>query len=110
MNLLMTATPLAMNAGILRLGHVGVQWHVIGMLHLVFHRALIKRFGLIQAVTAPAHLRAWRWRDCGGELWLALLLLGVGWNSCSSADDPLTETYQPSKAQAQGSTTWRYSW
>lgn len=112
MNLLMTATPLAMGI----CGHpyasaaLVIQWHVIGMFAPSFFTgALIKRFGLIQVMLAGAALLL----ICVGvalagiavaNFWLALLLLGVGWNFLFIGGTTLlTETYQPSeKAKAQG--------
>ena len=112
MNLLMTATPLAMGL----CGHpyasaaFVIQWHVIGMFAPSFFTgALIKRFGLIPVMLSGAALLL----VCAGialagvavaNFWLALLLLGIGWNFLFIGGTTLlTETYQPAeKAKAQG--------
>jgi len=112
MNLLMTATPLAMGI----CGHpyasaaFVIQWHVIGMFAPSFFTgALIKRFGLIQVMLAGAALLL----ACiaialagiaVANFWFALLLLGIGWNFLFIGGTALlTETYRPSeKAKAQG--------
>lgn len=88
MSLVMTASPLAMHA----CGHAVddattvIQWHVLGMfLPSLFCGSLITRFGvrpimilgflflLASAVIAMAGISFW-------HFWLALILLGVGWN------------------------------
>ena len=112
MNLLMTATPLAMGI----CGHpyasaaFVIEWHVIGMFAPSFFTGwLIKRFGLIQVMLAGAALLL----VCVGialagisvaNFWLALLLLGVGWNFLFIGGTTLlTEAYRPSeRAKAQG--------
>lgn len=112
MNLLMTATPLAMGI----CGHpyadaaFVIQWHVIGMFAPSFFTgALIKRFGLLQVMLAGAVLLA----VCIGialagvtvaNFWFALVLLGIGWNFLYIGGTALlTETYHASeKAKAQG--------
>jgi MFS family permease len=112
MNLLMTATPLAMGI----CGHpyasaaFVIQWHVIGMFAPSFFTgSLIKRFGLLQVMLAGAALLL----ICVGialagvavaNFWFALVLLGVGWNFLYVGGTTLlTETYRPSeRAKAQG--------
>ena len=112
MNLLMTATPLAMGI----CGHpyasaaFVVQWHVIGMFAPSFFTgSLIRRFGLPQVMLAGAALLL----VCNGialagisvaHFWFALLLLGIGWNFLYVGGTMLlTETYRPSEqAKAQG--------
>jgi len=112
MNLLMTATPLAMGI----CGHpyasaaFVIQWHVIGMFAPSFFTgSLIKRFGLPQVMLAGAALLL----VCVGialagvavaNFWFALVLLGIGWNFLYVGGTTLlTETYRPSeKAKAQG--------
>ncbi|MFC6668925.1 MFS transporter [Marinobacterium aestuariivivens] len=111
MNLLMTATPLAMDRCGFAFGdaaHV-IQWHVLGMFVPAFFTGrLVERFG------APAMMLA------GGVLmllcifvnlqgqsqwhfWLALVLLGVGWCFMFiSATTHLTRAYRPGeKARTQ---------
>jgi MFS family permease len=88
MNLLMAATPLAMQVCGLsfeKTAHV-LQWHVIGMFAPgLFTGSLIARFGVLRVMGAGVLLNA----ICiavaltGTELdqfMVALLLLGVGWN------------------------------
>jgi len=112
MNLLMTATPLAMGV----CGHpyasaaFVIQWHIIGMFAPSFFTAsLITRFGLLQVMLAGALLLL----ACIGialagisvaNFWFALLLLGIGWNFLYIGGTTLlTETYSPSeRAKVQG--------
>jgi len=112
MNLLMTATPLAMGI----FGHpyasaaFVIQWHIIGMFAPSFVTgSLIKRFGLLQTMLAGAVLLlACVGIALGGvtvaHFWFALVLLGIGWNFLYIGGTTLlTETYRPSeKAKAQG--------
>jgi predicted MFS family arabinose efflux permease len=112
MNLLMSATPLAMGM----CGHpyddaaLVIEWHVIGMFAPSFFTGtLIARAGVLRVISAGVALMA----ACvaialsGIELahfWWALLLLGVGWNFMFvGATSLLTESYRPAeKAKAQG--------
>ena len=112
MNLLMTATPLAMGI----CGHpyasaaLVIQWHVIGMFAPSFFTgALIKRFGLLQVMLAGAALLlvcvVIALAGVGvANFWFALVLLGIGWNFLYIGGTTLlTEVYRPSeKAKAQG--------
>jgi MFS family permease len=112
MNLLMTATPLAMGF----CGHpfsaaaFVIEWHVVGMYGPGFYTgSLIKRFGALKVIVAGALLMAtcvvvavsgiaiW-------QFWVALLLLGMGWNFMYTGGTTLlTETYTPAeKAKTQG--------
>jgi MFS family permease len=88
MNLLMTATPLAMGL----CGHpyaaaaTVIGWHVIGMFGPSFFTgSLIARFGVLQVMLAGAAILY----ACIGialsgisipHFWFALVLLGIGWN------------------------------
>lgn len=88
MNLLMTATPLAMGL----CGHpyaaaaTVIAWHVIGMFGPSFFTgSLIARFGVLQVMLAGAVILY----ACVGialsgisvpHFWFALVLLGIGWN------------------------------
>jgi len=112
MNLLMTATPLAMGI----CGHpysaaaTVISWHVIGMFAPSFFTgSLIKRFGVLNVMLAGVVLNF----VCIGialagidvaNFWAALFLLGVGWNFLYIGGTTLlTETYRPEEmAKAQG--------
>jgi MFS family permease len=112
MNLLMTATPLAMGI----CGHpysaaaTVISWHVIGMFAPSFFTGgLIKRFGVLQIMLWGVALNAATVAIAlsGIEVahfWLALFVLGVGWNFLYIGGTTLlTETYRPAeKAKAQG--------
>jgi len=112
MNLLMTATPLAMGF----CGHpfsaaaFVIEWHVVGMYGPGFFTgSLIKRFGALRVILAGALLMAvcvavavsgiaiW-------QFWMALVLLGIGWNFMYTGGTTLlTETYTSAeKARTQG--------
>jgi len=112
MNLLMTATPIAMQTckhpfsdAVLVL-----EWHVIGMfLPSFFTGSLIKRFGVLNIMFIGAMLMF----GCVGialsgievhNFLIALMLLGVGWNFLFIGGTTLlTETYRPEeKTKAQG--------
>lgn len=111
MVLVMTATPLAMKGHAHTFGDTAfvIQWHVFGMFAPSFFTgALIQRFGVLNILIAGALLTL----GCVGvnflgtdmwHFWLALFLLGVGWNFLFvGATDLLTETYAESeKAKAQ---------
>ncbi len=112
MNLLMTATPLAMGF----CGHpysaaAGViAAHVVAMFSPSFFTgSLIKRFGTlpVMAVGVAAQLACVAVGLSGqliANFWLALVLLGVGWNFMYIGGTTLlTEAYTPAeKAKAQG--------
>lgn len=112
MSLLMTAAPLAMDA----YGHshesaaLGIQWHVLAMFAPSFVTGhLIARLGQELVIAAGFVLLA----VCatialmGVDLmnfWLALVLLGVGWNfGFIGSTAMLTETYRPEeRSKVQG--------
>jgi MFS family permease len=112
MNLLMTATPLAMGA----CGHaygaaaLVIQWHVIGMFAPSFVTGtLIDRLGVLRVMLAGVALLA----ACVGvgisgmsvaHFWLALVLLGVGWNFLYvGATNLVVAAVRPAeRAKAQG--------
>jgi MFS family permease len=112
MNLLMTATPLAMSF----CGHsydaaAGViASHVVAMFAPSFFTgSLIKRFGVARVMLAGVcALLACVGAALAGQqvanFWWALVLLGVGWNfTYIGGSTLLTETYRPAeKAKAQG--------
>ena len=112
MNLLMTTTPLAMVACEHPFSDAAfvIQWHIVGMFAPSFVTGnLIKRFGLATILLAGVALNA----ACvvvalsGVEVmhfWLAMLLLGVGWNFMFiGATALLTESHTPAeRAKVQG--------
>jgi MFS family permease len=112
MNLLMTATPLAMSF----CGHpfsaaaFVIEWHVVGMYAPGFFTgSLIKRFGALKVITvgialmgacvavALSGIALW-------QFWTALVLLGVGWNFMYTGGTTLLiDAYTPAeKAKTQG--------
>ncbi len=112
MNLLMTATPLAMGV----CGHpysaaaTVISWHVIGMFAPSFFTGnLIKRYGVLNIMMVGVALNficvaiALAGVDVA-NFWFALVLLGVGWNFLFIGGTTLiTETYLPEeRAKAQG--------
>ena len=111
MALVMTATPLAMHDHHYVFGDTAfvIEWHVLGMFAPSFFTGhLIRRFGVLQVMLAGSLLSA----VCIGvnltgtslsHFWLALFLLGVGWNFLFiGATTLLTETYAPEeKAKTQ---------
>jgi predicted MFS family arabinose efflux permease len=112
MNLLMTATPLAMQVcgfGYPQAADV-IMWHVIAMFAPGFFTgALIRRFGLLQVMLAGcalmfatvviAHAGLSYW-----HFWFALFALGIGWNFMfTGATALLTRTYTAAeKSKVQG--------
>lgn len=88
MNLIMVATPLAMQAGRLPFSDTAfvIQWHVVAMfLPSFFTGELIRRFGVLGVIIAGVVLML----ACVGvnasgstvwHYWAALIALGVGWN------------------------------
>lgn len=112
MNLLMTATPLAMK--VCGFGYPDaadvIKWHVIAMFAPGFFTGgWVKRWGaprvmlagcaLMFVTIAVAHAGLTYW-----HFWIALVLLGLGWNLMfTGATTLLTTTYRPAeKAKAQG--------
>jgi predicted MFS family arabinose efflux permease len=112
MNLLMTATPLAMKVcgfGYPQAADV-IMWHVVAMFAPGFFTgSLLRRFGkekvmlagcaLMLATVAVAHAGLSYW-----HFWIALFALGIGWNFMfTGATALLTSTYRPAeKARVQG--------
>jgi len=113
MNLLMAATPLAMDVCGFPFGDVAfvLQWHVLGMYAPSFFTgSLIRRIGVLWVLLAGAILMlACVVLALSGvtlmHFWWALVLLGVGWNFLYIGGTTLlTETYHPSeRAKVQGS-------
>lgn len=112
MNLLMTATPLAMKSCAHPFSDAAfvIQWHVIAMFAPSFFTgSLIKRFGVHNILFTGVLLSL----SCvaialsGVEVmhfWVALVLIGVGWNFMYLGGTTLlTETHTPAeKAKVQG--------
>ena len=112
MNLLMTATPIAMDI----CGHpfsaaaFVLEWHVVGMYAPGFFTGgLIKRFGEISDIGAGLELFAASATTAlqgvaVPNFLFALVLLGVGWNFLYTGGTTLlTEAYRPAeKAKTQG--------
>ncbi|MGA0023607.1 MAG: MFS transporter [Burkholderiales bacterium] len=112
MNLLMTATPLAMKSCAHTFSDTAfvIQWHVIAMFAPSFVTgSLIKRFG-VRAILFTGVLLS---LACVAialsgvdvmHFWVALVLIGVGWNFMYVGGTTLlTETHAPSeKAKVQG--------
>jgi predicted MFS family arabinose efflux permease len=112
MNLLMTATPLAMKVcgfGYPQAADV-IMWHVIAMFAPGFFTgALIRRFGVLQVMLAGcalmfvtvaiAHAGLTYW-----HFWTALFALGLAWNFMfTGATTLLTRTYKAAeKSKVQG--------
>jgi predicted MFS family arabinose efflux permease len=112
MNLLMAATPIAMQVCGLPFSDVAwvLEWHVIGMFAPGFFTGhLIKRFGTLPimaiglALNVACVLIALSGVEFQQFLW-ALFLLGVGWNFLfTSATTLATTAYRPEeKDKAQG--------
>ncbi|MCF8199371.1 MAG: MFS transporter [Sulfuritalea sp.] len=113
MNLLMTATPLAMDICGLPFSDTAfiLQWHVIAMFAPSFFTGgLIKRFGVLKILNVGAALMF----VCIAialsgitlmHFWWALVLLGIGWNFLFIGGTTLlTETYRSEeRAKVQGS-------
>jgi MFS family permease len=112
MNFVMVAAPLAMK----QCGHsivdstLGIQWHAIAMFAPSFYTGtLIQRFGKERIVMAGMAILV----GCGivnlmgltvGHFWVALVLLGIGWNfAYIGATAMVTDCHSPSeRAKAQG--------
>ena len=112
MNLLMTATPLAMNHQGMAFGATAVviQWHIVGMFAPSFFTGnLIHRFGVLRIMFAGAlMLIACAVVALSGQLYwhffIGLVLLGIGWNFLYIGGTTLlTEVYLPAeKGAVQG--------
>ena len=106
MNLVMTATPLAMHYNHMMLSDTAfvIQWHVVAMFAPSFFTGnLINRFGILNILLAGAILCVL----CVGinltgqsvwHFWSALITLGVGWNFLFVGGTTLlTESYRPAE-------------
>jgi MFS family permease len=112
MNLLMTATPLAMGACAHPFSEAAfvIQWHIVGMFAPSFVTGnLINRFGLMKVMLVGVALNI----VCVAialsgvsvmHFWLAMVLLGIGWNFMFvGATALLTESHTPAeRAKVQG--------
>jgi MFS family permease len=112
MNLLMTATPLAMTASEHPFSDAAfvIQWHIVGMFAPAFVTGhIIKRLGLTPVMLTGVALNL----VCVAialsgvhvmHFWLALVLLGIGWNFMFvGATTLLTESHTPAeRAKVQG--------
>ncbi|MBM3557689.1 MAG: MFS transporter [Alphaproteobacteria bacterium] len=106
MNMLMTATPLAMAGCGLPFADAAfvIQWHMVAMFLPSFYTGtLIKRFGLLEVMfvgvvllgggigAALSGVTAW-------HFWASLVLIGVGWNFMFIGGTTLlTDAYQPAE-------------
>ncbi len=112
MNLLMTATPLAMSfcSHPYAAAAMVIEWHVVGMYGPGFFTGdLIKRFGVLTVMVVGIALiggciAAATAGNSIPHFVAALVLLGVGWNFMyTGATTLLTESYAPAeRAKAQG--------
>lgn len=112
MVLIMTATPLAMQACGFDFGNTAhvIQWHVLGMfLPSFFTGRLIMRYGTYRIIQLGCLLLLGcvflnQFGISYGHFFSALVLLGIGWNfTFIGATALLTKTYQPAdKARVQG--------
>ncbi len=112
MTLIMTATPLAMQVH----DHIFsdtafvIQWHVFAMFAPSFVSGhLIKRFGVLNIMVCGAVLDTLcvavnLWGHAVWHFWVALILLGLGWNFLFvGASTLLTSTHTPQeRAKTQG--------
>jgi MFS family permease len=111
MALVMTATPLAMHDHHYAFGDTAfvIEWHVLGMFAPSFFTGhLIRRFGVLQimlvgGLLSTACISVNLTGTSLSHFWLALLLLGMGWNFLFiGATTLLTEAYAPEeKAKTQ---------
>ncbi|MEO6984134.1 MAG: MFS transporter [Paralcaligenes sp.] len=112
MNLLMAATPLAMQMHEHPFGHIAIalEWHVLGMFVPSFFTGhLIRRFGVLPVMgTGVVLMLVCVAIALSGvalmQFTMALLLLGVGWNFLYIGGSTLlTEAYHPEeKNKTQG--------
>jgi len=112
MNLLMTATPLAMDVSAHPFSETAfvIQWHIVGMFAPSFITGnLINRLGVMTVLLVGVALNivcvaiALAGVDVM-HFWLALVLLGIGWNFMFvGATALLTESHTPAeRAKVQG--------
>ena len=103
MSLIMTATPLSMKNLALSFGDVAfvIQWHVFAMFAPSFFTGnLINRFGVLRIMVSGVVMNLLCvavniYDQSLINIWIALFLLGVGWNFLFvGATTLLTETYR----------------
>ena len=106
MVLVMTATPLAMDADAYPFSQTAfvIQWHVLGMFAPSFITgSLIARYGVLNIILTGGILNllcvATNLMGSGlGHYWFSLLALGVGWNFMFVGSTTLlTQTYTPAE-------------
>ncbi len=112
MNLLMTATPIAMQLCSHPFGATAlvIEWHVVGMFAPGFFTgSLIKRFGVLHVILAGLVLMAGAVGIALNSISIAhfgvaLALVGIGWNFMYTGGTTLlTESYRPvERARTQG--------
>jgi MFS family permease len=112
MSLLMTSTPLAMAACNYDYNSTAfvIEWHVVGMYApSFFSGSLIKRFGALPIMATGAALMIGTAASAFtgvsiAHFWVALVLLGIGWNFLFVGGTTLlTTTYRPNeRAKVQG--------
>ena len=112
MNLVMTATPLAMHAHAHSFPDTAfvIQWHILGMYAPSFFTGdLIRRFGIVPILIAGAILNLVAVAiNLGGtsvvHFWVAMFAIGIGWNFLFVGGTTLlTETYRSEeRAKTQG--------
>jgi predicted MFS family arabinose efflux permease len=112
MNLLMTATPIAMELCSHPFSATAfvIEWHVVGMFAPGFFTgSLIKRFGVLQVILAGLVMMAAAVTIAlngitVAHFLVALTLVGIGWNFMYTGGTTLlTEAYRPTeKARTQG--------
>jgi MFS family permease len=111
MSLIMTATPLAMRAHAHNFSSTAfvIEWHVVGMFAPSFFTGhLIRHLGVVNVLLAGALLYAMTIAinltgTSETHFWLALFMLGIGWNFLYIGGTTLlTETYdEQEKAKVQ---------
>ncbi|KZD09836.1 MFS transporter [Oceanibaculum pacificum] len=108
MNMVMTATPLAMLACGLEFTDAAfvIQWHALGMFAPAFFTgSLITRFGVLNVMlTGAALMIGCVAINLSGQdiqrFWFALVLLGVGWNFLFvGGSSLLTKAYLPAEKE-----------
>ncbi len=106
MVLVMTATPLAMDADAYPFGQTAfvIQWHVLGMFApSLITGSLIARYGVLNIILTGGilNLLCVATNTMGtdlGHYWFSLLALGVGWNFMFVGSTTLlTQTYVPAE-------------